>query len=533
MTAPPATSGTSGQASLPELLVEQFLSKAQRAPGAVVIRQRTADLWHELTAGDVALAIRRVSRALLGAGVAAQDYVLVVGAASAEWLVAELACQSIGAASVVVADDAASATLPAEVADRVRAIALVDPDRRLHVRRRDAMAAIPGLGELPVLTVADIMRCDDEVPASRPAALGADGTCTVIRSTQTGVPVYTAVTYSAIDAAWRGLFADLGFSPRDRVTPATTTDFWVGRLFMLQLFAAAGVTFFFTPEGIADAQALREIRPTVWWATPRAWLRLTARVRAQVLGSGRVSRLAYGQFQPGQARGARSALSAIRSWLVMKPLLYQLGLNSVRICLVVGDKAPGPVERTLHQWGLRFTEVECPAGAAGPAGYRPAADAARTQQADTGSDAGWESDIESRIRQSDYVADAVAVAAAGGTMHVLLEPQLESLISWASENGISFPSVAALLEEADVGRLLAREVARHIAGAAVATPIGRIDVVPDFGAIEVDGECLYTESGTLRAGAVRRRVTGGDIIPSMRPILAEELARAENGVDQR
>ena len=113
MTAPPATSGTSGQASLPELLVEQFLSKAQRAPGAVVIRQRTADLWHELTAGDVALAIRRVSRALLGAGVAAQDYVLVVGAASAEWLVAELACQSIGAASVVVADDAASATLPA------------------------------------------------------------------------------------------------------------------------------------------------------------------------------------------------------------------------------------------------------------------------------------------------------------------------------------------------------------------------------------------------------------------------------------
>jgi hypothetical protein len=531
MTAPLATPGTDRPESVPELLVEQFLTRSQQAPGRVVIRQRTADLWHELTAGEVAQAISRVSHALGGAGVAAHDYVLLVGAASAEWLVAELACQAIGASSVVVADDAASGTLPAEVTGKVRAIALVDSDRRLRARRRDAVTSVPGLSGLPIVTVADSMEGEETLPGPQ-APLGADVACTVICSTQTGTPVYTAITYADIDAAWRGLLAELGCSPRDRLTPPTPAHYWVGRVLMLQLFAAAGVTFYFTPEGIADSQALREIRPTIWWATPQAWLGLVAPVRVQMLGSGRISRFAYGQSQPGRAKEARPALSAIRRWLVMKPLLAQLGLASVRIGLVVGGSAPGLVAQTLHHWGLDFTELEFRTGAVGPAGSAPATETGSNQPGETAETGGldWETGIETRVRQSDYVAEAVAVHGTGGEVRILLEPQLDCLISWASSNGVSFPSVAALLEQADVGRLLAREVARHVGGAAGTATVRRIDVIPDFAALQTHEECLYTESGTLRAGAVRRLVTAGETIPRMRTIPADVVVRAETGV---
>jgi hypothetical protein len=528
MTAPPVTSGTDGSKSVPELLVEQFLTRSQQAPGRIVIRQRTADLWHEFSAGDVTQAITRVSHAFGGAGVVAHDYVLLVGAASAEWLVAELACQVIGAVSVVVADDAASAMLPAEVTGKVRAIALVDSDRRLRIRRRDAVTSIPGLGQLPILAVADTMKSQVETLPAPPAPPGADVAGTVICTTQTGTPVYTAVTYAAVDAAWRGLLAELGCSPRDRVTPPTPAHYWVGRVLMLQLFAAAGVTFYFTPEGIADAQALREIGPTIWWATPRAWLGLVAQVRAQVVGSGRISRFAHGPSHPGRGKQTRSACSAIRRWLVMKPLLAQLGLGSVRSCLVVGGLAPGLVAQTLHQWGLDLTELEFRPGAVGPASAPLVVGAGRNPPGATAETGGpdRENDIETGLRQSDYVAEAVAVHGVGGEVRILLEPQLDCLVSWAGQNGISFPSVAELLEQAEVGRLLAREVARH----AGTVTVGRIDVIPDFAALETRGECLYTESGTLRSGAVRQLVTDGAAIPRMRTIPAEAVLEPETGV---
>jgi len=534
MTAPPAASGTDGQASAPRPLVEQFLTRAEHEPRRVVIRRRTADLWFQMTAAEVATAIGRTSQALRKAGVAEYDYVALVGAASTEWLIAELACQYVGVATVVFVGDERSAVPPPDVASKIRAVILVDSDREVRRKRQDRLASIDGLAAREVLHAADVIADNAEISSEDRTPSAAESAATIIRTYDGGHAVYSAVTYAALGALWRETFTKMAVSPADRITPATRADFWIGRVLMLELFGTVGPTFYFVSEATADAQALREIRPTIWWSTARSWLKLTARVRAQMLASGRVARMAYGRDLGDHSRNGRAILASIRNWLIVKPLLNQLGLRSVRVCLVLGDRAPKLAEHTLNKWGLEFIEFAYESDVAGPSASRAGAETAAKVAVGTVADPSWatELSLETCLRQSEYISDAVATIGDNSEVEFMLEPQTDSLATWARTTGVRYSSLSSLLEHPAVGELFAGEAARLSAEHLADGYISRIDLVEDFSELETDGNYLYTESGKLSTEVVRRLIRANQITPRRRPIPAAMVAKTQAGKEK-
>jgi long-subunit acyl-CoA synthetase (AMP-forming) len=512
--APVVTGREKRTSSSPKPLVEQFLDRAAQDPRRVVIRNRMSDLWYDVTAADVAAAIERMVRALLASGVAERNYVALLGAASTEWLVAELACQRIGALTLVVGDDPDDEQVPGEVASRVRAVAVLDADSRARARRLRRIDEVSWLRSLPRLQVAhivDIHRVDVEgadVEEPEPLAIETEPTGTrgwlVVRTNpEQGRPVYVEVGHGKHGAFWSELAEQLEISHDDRITPATPIEFWPGRLLMLGMFGSAGATFYFTSEGLADGTTRREVRPTIWWGTPRSWLTFTARVRAQVLASGRLSRLAYGR-STGTRQSRPFVLRSARRLVVMKPLLAQLGLQSTRAGLVLGGRPSGSVIRELEHWGLRMLEVECnidPSGASTLKVHAPAnapeggAEVIELQDVP--------SRVEARVRDSEYVSDVVAVQNSSGVVDLWIEPQLDSLSSWARLKGISFSSVTGLLDDEAVHVLLAGEASRLLATSDRTVDIQSIHIMADFSGLESGGCHLYDDADNLRTQVVR------------------------------
>src|SRR5437660_186052 len=79
--------------SAPLLLCE----RARSTPGAVAFRSKRLGLYHERSWSEYAAQVARAARAFLDLGVACGERVAIMADACEEWLICDLAAQSIGA----------------------------------------------------------------------------------------------------------------------------------------------------------------------------------------------------------------------------------------------------------------------------------------------------------------------------------------------------------------------------------------------------------------------------------------------------
>jgi hypothetical protein len=111
--------------------------------------------------------------------------------------------------------------------------------------------------------------------------------------------------------------------------------------------------------------------------------------------------------------------------------------------------------------------------------------------------------VEARVRDSEYVSDVVAVQNSSGVVDLWIEPQLDSLSSWARLKGISFSSVTGLLDDEAVHVLLAGEASRLLATSDRTVDIQSIHIMADFSGLESGGCHLYDDADNLRTQVVR------------------------------
>jgi hypothetical protein len=183
---------------------------------------------------------------------------------------------------------------------------------------------------------------------------------------------------------------------------------------------------------------------------------------------------------------------------------------------------------------LEFIEFAYESDVAGPSASRAGAETAAKVAVGTVADPSWatELSLETCLRQSEYISDAVATIGDNSEVEFMLEPQTDSLATWARTTGVRYSSLSSLLEHPAVGELFAGEAARLSAEHLADGYISRIDLVEDFSELETDGNYLYTESGKLSTEVVRRLIRANQITPRRRPIPAAMVAKTQAGKEK-
>ena len=150
--------------SAPRLLVD----RARTEPAGVAYRAKFLGIYRERTWRDYAEQVSRCAQGLAGVGVRRGDRVAIMGDAAEEWMICDLAVQSLGAISYGIYPTAS----PAEVEYQMRdggAVVFVAEDQEYVDRILPIAARLPALAHVVVI--------DDGAGAKASSRPGGSGHC--------------------------------------------------------------------------------------------------------------------------------------------------------------------------------------------------------------------------------------------------------------------------------------------------------------------------------------------------------------------
>ena len=362
-------------AATPSTLPAWLLRHASDRPRGVALRVKELGRWREITWEEHAGRVAAVGRSLAHHGLGRGDRVLLVSENRPEWVIADLAIQGLGAATVGMFP-----TTPAgEAADLLRRcgarIAVVEDEEQLDkllevrggtglekifvidprgIRRLVAPAAsfeeLEALGSLDAVALrgADPGLWQESVAALEPGTVAT----VVFTPGTTGTSKGALLTHGNLSAAADAGVAEYGLGSHDQIVSCLPLCEISERVLVVAQATRAAATVHFGEGGDAIENDLREVEPTFFLASPRLWERLRGRIEAGLRDAGRIKRSAFRIASPGGG-SLRVTLAAL---LVTRPVRSRVGLRRVRVAVAAG--APAPIE-LLEWWsGLGMTVRE-------------------------------------------------------------------------------------------------------------------------------------------------------------------------------
>jgi len=269
-------------------LVALIFGAIERYPQHVAQRYWDGQSWQDRTFGELGDVIRQTAEGLKSLGVSVGERVAIMAKTRPEWIIADLAIQSLGAVTVPI--------YPSTPKDQV---AYVVEDAGIHraiVESPDMADKWPPSVTIRWMTGDPEKRMDqwwgDPVPPLTPYPSRRSDLATIVyTSGTTGLPKGVMLTHGNLLANIEAILALRATSPAFTVTREDVALSFLPLSHILErmvhlLFLSQGVTIAYAESPERIPANLRQTRPTVMVAVPRIFEKLYAAIMDQMTKAG-------------------------------------------------------------------------------------------------------------------------------------------------------------------------------------------------------------------------------------------------------
>ena len=374
----------SAEATFPQLLRRL----AAQHPHRHALREKRYGIWQPITWAQYEQRVRRFAEGLASMGFRRGETLAVLGDNRPEWVIAELAAQSLGGCSLglypdgvldevahvlthgrvrfVVAEDQEQVDKLVELADSgaidtVEHVIYYDP-RGLERYTQPYLAEFTAVEERGAAAAGWWEEQVEQGRAEDVAIL-----CTT--SGTTGKPKLAMLTHANLLWMASSLLSEDPIGADDEFLSFLPLA-WIGEQ-MLALACALQVGFALNfPESAATVQAdLREIGPRVMFSPPRIWETMLSQIQVRAADAGWLKRAAFGwglrigkRADAARVRGHRSGAAlrlqhAVAQVVALRPVREQLGLTRIRQAYTGGAPLGPDVFEFFHAIGVNLKQI--------------------------------------------------------------------------------------------------------------------------------------------------------------------------------
>ena len=376
---------------MPETLPQYLALRAQERPDDVALRERIYGIWQPITWREYYEHVKYFALGLTALGLKPEDTVAIIGDNRPEWVIAELAAQSMGSKSIgIYQDSVANEVL--DIVSRSDATFVVAEDQEQVDKMLEIWPQLEGkvhkviyydpkglrnYTEDFLMYFLDVEELGREYEKSHPglyeeSVAKGKGSDLAILSTTSGTtarPKLAMLTHSNLLSMAKNLMAVDPMRPEDEYVSFLPMA-WIGEqmsTISAALYIGFKVNFPEAPETVQHD--LREIGPQMMFSPPRIWESLVSQVQVKIEDTTRFKRwmfnwampigykMADTRFRKEQPSLGLKIKYFLADWLVFQNIKDQLGLRHIRWAYT-GGAALGPdVFRFFHAMGVNLKQI--------------------------------------------------------------------------------------------------------------------------------------------------------------------------------
>ncbi len=376
---------------MPETLPQYLALRAQEHPDRVALRERIYGIWQPITWREYYDHVKYFALGLLALGLDPKDTVAIIGDNRPEWVIAELAAQSMGAKSIGIYQDSVAEEV-LDIVSRSDATFVVAEDQEQVDKMLEIWPQLDGkvhkviyydpkglrnYTEDFLMYFLDVEELGREYEKSHPGlyeervAQGRGSDLAILSTTSgtTARPKLAMLTHNNLVSMAKNLMAVDPMRP-DYEFVSFLPLAWIGEQMTsvaCGLYIGFKVNFPEAPETVQHD--LREIGPQMMFSPPRIWESLVSQVQVKIEDTTRFKRWMYNWAMPigykmadTRFRKEEPSLGLkikyfLADWLVFQNIKDQLGLRHIKWAYT-GGAALGPdVFRFFHALGVNLKQI--------------------------------------------------------------------------------------------------------------------------------------------------------------------------------